>query len=586
MRYWKVIEDVICNLRYKIGIYRMYDADGRLMYVGKAKDLSKRLKSYTRYESLSQRIKIMVSKIDIIHTEQAKDEKEALLKECYEIKSKEPRYNIVFRDDKRYPYIMLSDRVYPRLQKYRGERERGCYGPYGSSGDIEDVIKALEKIFKVRTCSDAYFKNRKRPCMKHDIGRCSAPCVGKISVEEYQESIEQVRKVLSGNSGIVQGDLIKKMEHASKNMQYELAGRYKDRIESLQKIQVGYMGDCEGDFILLDMCSEKGFIGVANVRGGVKICGGFYSIKNMEDCDEGDILEKFLINRYSDMEPGDNLYINVNLKEKIGFLEDAIGRIWNKEIRISRKDGGVVMRRLKEDMEKKKESVSRDDVLVDLRNEFRLKNIPYRIEVYDNSHIMGERGIGGVVIVKGGEFYRKGYRRYHMDGYHGDDYEMMKDVLKKRIKEWESDIPDLILIDGGIGHRSVVSDVLAEEGIDVEFICIAKGKERRAGKERFYLSGGEEVCLERGSRLHNYIRMLRDEAHNNAIGAHRSRGKDLTRSELESLNGIGRARVRMLLASFGDMNGVKMASIDELANVRGISVNMAKKIREYLDRKI
>ena len=585
MMYKDIIKDHISSLEYVTGVYKMY-GEGTVLYVGKAKDLKNRLMSYLRYDSLSNRIKNMVKKIDKIETIEANSETEALLLESRLIKSLMPKYNILLRDDKTYPYIRISRKHdFPRIMRYRNREKSDelidCYGPYVSSNEVDEVIKVMQSIYKIRTCSDTFFANRQRACIKYQVGKCSAPCVNLINKEDYSKDVSKVRDILNGKSSVVQKELMKKMEEASKEMEFARAKMYRDRIYALQKIQIQYsINEKDGDYVSLYRQGDSCIVGCINIRNGNAILRSKCKIDGVvSEITEGEILKNFLQQEYYNVNDHRIVYALHAVHEK-ELLELALS------ISIYYTKDSIAISKLSEILRNEcKEFIMEKDILNRLFDLFSLKALPKVIEVFDNSHIVGCAGVGAIVSWSRGEFNKKDYRKYKIDGCKGDDYAMMRKVMYKRFGEnhnKNTELPDLLLIDGGKGHLSVIYEVLSELEIDIDVICIAKGKMRNAGNEVFHTVLKQDIKLERGSDEHRFMQKLRDEVHRFAITTHRDRrSKEFTRSDLENMEGIGPSKSKLLLSSFGGINGIKEATIEELVNVRGISRNMAMRIRDY-----
>lgn len=591
------------------GVYRMVDAKGNTLYVGKAKNLPKRVTNYTQPERLIYRIQQMVSHTATMDFVVTKTEAEALLLEASLIKKYSPRYNILLKDDKSFPYIFLSTgQTYPRIGKHRGERkEKGEYfGPFASAGDVNETIAHLQKIFLLRPCSDSYFAARTRPCLEYQIKRCSAPCVEKISPEKYAEFVGEARQFLQGKSRKVQEKLAKQMEEASLAMDYEKAAMYRDRIRALTQIQARQRvhltsvadADMIGVYVEGGLCCVQVFF----FRGGQNFGNRAYFPLHTDDSTPAEILESFIGQFYQRSPAPEQIMLSHDIQEAAA-LEEALELLHKTKVTLSSPKRGekadlmkMVIQNAKEALQRKRaEEASQARLLEGVAELFGMVTPPNRIEIYDNSHIMGTHEVG-VMVVAGPEGFRKqAYRRFNIAREsvgQGDDYAMMREVFTRRFERLlredptrQTDSwPDLVLIDGGAGQLSAVEKVLQELGvIGVTYVGIAKGEDRNAGRERFFMPGREPFSLPKDDPVLYYLQRLRDEAHRFAIGSHRTRRQNaLTRSALNDVPGIGDKRKKALLTHFGSVKAIEQATIEELMQVEGISRATAQGIHEFL----
>lgn len=591
------------------GVYRMLDARDEVLYVGKAKALKNRVSNYTQVSRLPRRLQRMVAQTRSMVVVTTRSEAEALLLEAQLIKRFRPAYNVLLRDDKSFPYIALDvSGPFPRLTKHRGARRADThyYGPFASAGAVNTTLNALQKMFLLRSCSDSYMANRVRPCLLHQIRRCSAPCAGRIEPEAYGELVSDARAFLSGKSQQVQKRLGEKMSKASEELDFELAAILRDRLRALTAIQGAQAINAETDDIDADVIAISRSEGVACVqiffiRSGQNW--GHRSVfpSHIQGIDESDILSAFLGQFYSDLAPARLLLLDRELPES-GLISEALGTSagYRVELRVpqrghmkrlveqaSRNAAEAVQRRLAESATQRRNL----EALADL---FALPGSPERIEIYDNSHVMGAHALGAMVVA-GPEGFRKGeYRKFNMksgDIKPGDDFAMMRAMLSRRFARLQaedaagedSDWPDLLLIDGGKGQLSSVLEALSELGVsDVPVVAISKGPDRNAGREQFHLPDGRTFSLPVNDPLLFFLQRLRDEAHRFAIGAHRQkRQKAMAVSSLDEVPGIGPARKKALLMHFGTARAVKAAGLDDLLKAPGISRMMAEAIYSH-----
>ena len=594
---------ILKNLPNLPGVYRMINALDEVIYVGKAKDLKKRVSSYFNKNLPSPRTAMMVSNIVRIETTVTRSEAEALLLENNLIKSLMPRYNVLFRDDKSYPYITLTSDRFSRLAFHRGT-PRGSnksktndqfFGPFPNSVAVRESIQLLQKVFKLRTCENTVFANRSRPCLQHQIERCTAPCVGLISDADYRNDVHQAAMFLQGKTNEVINALGEQMNAASTNQEYELAVVFRNRMQALRQVQAKQF---VSDFTVSDAdvvaCAElqgQHCINLVMIRGGRHLGDRSYMPKNSE----GETLEvsihAFLAQHY--VAQNSPPLIVVGIKIETELLEEVLSEQAGRKVKINTSavgDKRVWLKMAQKNAElalsqRAATAANQSAKLVALREALHLSETTHRIECFDISHTMGEATVGSCVVFDRGDMQSSEYRRYNITGITpGDDYAAMRDVLRRRYKKiaaGEGVKPDLIFIDGGKGQLGVAIEVMAEVGLeDILLVGIAKGEERRPGLESMIFSDtGEMLNLERDNKGLHLLQQIRDEAHRFAITGHRARrAKARIHSSLEDIEGIGAKRRKALLTRFGGLDGVKSASIDEIANVEGISPVLAEKI--------
>ncbi len=598
-----IIKKYADGLPHSSGVYRMIDANDNVLYVGKAKSLKNRVMNYVNATALSTRLQRMISltaKMEIITT---RSEAEALLLEANLIKKYSPRYNILLKDDKSFPYIAFSgDHDFPRISKHRGAKsDKGKYfGPFVSAGAVDETITTLQKAFLLRNCSDNIFKNRSRPCLQYQIKRCSAPCVNYISKDDYADLVRQAQDFLSGKSRQIQDELLKDMQAASAAMDYEKAGIIRDRIKSLTQVQQQnkFSNEAIGDadivavFRLNDDCCVQIF----SFRGGSNYGSKNYFPSNIKEHSNAEILSNFIAQFYQSQPLPKNILVSEKLDDA-ELLEEAFQLNADYKVNIIYPQRGEKKELIEEALRNAREALlrhisanlSQKSALQGVKDLFSLEEIPKRIEVYDNSHISGTNQVGAMIVAGEEGFIKNQYRKFDIKNTSisaGDDYAMLREVLTrrfKRLQEEGSNKPDLVLIDGGAGQLSVATQVFEELGIDdIVYAGIAKGEDRNAGREHFFIPGKKAFQLPVGDPVLHYLQRLRDEAHRFAIGAHRNkRSKSMQVSELDAIAGIGAARKKALLHHFGSARAVAAASIEEIGQVEGISKEKAKIIHAH-----
>jgi excinuclease ABC subunit C len=602
------IREVWKTLPRNPGVYRMQDARGDVLYVGKARALKNRVTNYTQVARLPKRLQRMVAQTRSMTIVTTRTEAEALLLEAQLIKRFRPAYNVLLRDDKSFPFILLrEDSDFPRIQKHRGARRiKGqYYGPFASAGSVTRTLNALQKLFLLRSCSDSFFANRTRPCLLYQIKRCSAPCVGRISEEEYGELVAEAKEFLAGKSTGVQGRLSRQMAAAADRQDYELAAVYRDRLRALTYIQGSQTVHAEGlgDADVFALASKAGSISIQGffIRGGQNWGHRAFFPAHTSDIPEAEVLSSFLVQFYEDMPPPRRILVDREIADR-ALMEEALCERAGRKVAIEQPQRGSRRRLLDQARRNAEEALDRrlaetttqGKILREMADTFELPDVPKRIEVYDNSHIMGTNATGAM-IVAGPEGYRKNsYRKFNIkrpETQPGDDLAMMREMLQRRFARLEKEDPDrqggewpdLLLIDGGKGQLSAVCEVMEEEGVhDVPVVAVSKGPDRNAGRETFHLPGGREITLPPSSALLFYLQRLRDEAHRFAIGTHRAkRAKSLTTSTLDEVPGIGPNRKRALLMHFGTARAVKGAALEDLEKAPGISKAMARQLYDY-----
>lgn len=582
------------------GIYKMLNADGKPLYIGKAKNLPKRVISYSIIKNLPNRLQRMVAQVTHVEVVYTNTEAEALLLEASLIKSYMPVFNILLRDDRSFPYILIEEtNEFPRITKFRGavdKKSGSYYGPFASAGQVNETIAELQKIFQVRPCSDSYFSSRTRPCLQHQIHRCSAPCVDKVTKEDYAKQVRQMKQFLEGKSTEVQAQLIEQMNEASLKMDYEKAALIRDRIKILTQIQAKNifaetgLGDLDIFAIYSDdsgYCAIQVFFLRAGKSYGSKAY--FYN----KDEKEEEILETFLGQFYQRNVPPKEILLNIDLSNA-KVLEEALNSLHHKKVKIipheSRKTKSLI--EFVTDNAKnalahhKKAKLKNNQGLSLLSKLLGLEELANRIEIYDNSHTSGEKAVGCMVVATSEGLEKSSYRKFNIKAASlSNDYAMLTEVLTRRLNKLAADnYPNILIIDGGKGHLSTAHAVLETLSIsDIKVLSIAKGPNRNARHETLYIKDQPPTILPKDSPLLQYVQMLRDEVHNYAIRSHRQvREKTYSASILDKIPGIGRYRKKILLNYFGSVEEIRKASTVDLAKIKGIDKKMAKLIFDYL----
>ena len=599
-----IIKEKIKLIPNNPGIYRMLGAKKEILYIGKAKNIPNRLKSYVSDNNLPIRTERMLSLTKYLEITTTSNESEALLLEANLIKKHKPRFNILLRDDKSFPYIFINHKdKWPQITKLRGKKskEGHYFGPFASTGSANWTIKILQKVFMLRVCDDSVFKNRERPCILHQIKRCSAPCVGHINEKDYKKSVEDSVDFISGKSRKIQEIFSKEMEAASKELDYEKAATARDKIKALSQIQssqkINQTNLNEADVVSIFKDSGKTCVQVFFFRSKQNWGNQAFFPKHDPDEKLENILSSFLSQFYENKSIPSLIITNNSISEN-SLLEKAFQKKEGKQIILreakSKEEKSLTVLAEKNAKlaltQKIYETQSNDRLIEDLIKKFSLDSNISLLEVYDNSHIQGTDCVGALICFGNEGFLKKRYRKFNIknDSIKGDDYGMLKEVLFRRFskvmkeKSGSLSLPDLVMVDGGKGQYSVSREVLNELGLhDLPIIAIAKGKNRNAGEEKMYYQN-KEFELAKNDPLLFFIQRLRDEAHRFAISSHRAKRKNnFSKSLLDQINGIGKQRKRALLNHFGSARSVESASLDDLKTVEGIEDNIAKKIYNY-----
>lgn len=590
------------------GVYRMLGENDDVLYVGKAKNLKNRVLSYTRISGHSNRIANMIRLTHDMEFIRTRTEADALLLEANLIQKFKPRFNVLMRDDKSLPFILLADdHSIPQITKHRGSRKRkgDYFGPFASPGAVNRTLNTLQKAFLLRSCSDSVYDSRTRPCLLHQIKRCSAPCTGEIPPEDYARLVKQARQFLSGGNKDVQEELAERMQAASDNQDYELAAEYRDRIRALTYIQsttdVFARTVKEADVISLAQQGGQSCIQVFFFRAGRNLGNKAYFPRHDRETPAEEILESFIIQFYENRQAPGKILLNLQLPGKT-LLEQALSLKQDRKVAMSVPQRGEkadivahTEQNAREALARKlSETASQQNLLSAVAETFELDAPPRRIEVFDNSHMGGANQLGAMIVATADGFVKNQYRKFNIRNpgtAPGDDYAMMREVLTRRyermVREENSDgsnQPDLILIDGGKGQLGIARRVMEELGLDIPLVGIAKGPDRNAGRERFFMPGKEVFSLPPNSPVLYYLQRLRDEAHRFAIGGHRlKRKKDIRANPLDEISGVGAKRKKALLHHFGSAKAVMRASLSDLMRVEGISAKIARQIYDHFN---
>ncbi len=617
-----IIQDVLKTLPQGAGVYRMLDAKGDVLYVGKARNLKKRVAAYTKMGGHTNRIARMISLTRSMEVVTTGSETEALLLEANLIKRLKPRYNVLLRDDKSFPYILVTgEHDFPQIVKHRGARNKpgDYFGPFASAGAVNRTLNTLQRAFLLRSCSDSVFESRTRPCLLYQIKRCSAPCVDYVSRQDYDALLADAKDFLHGKSRAVKDQLTALMTAASENMDFEKAAVYRDRIRALSHVQlhqdINPSTIDEADVVAAFEEAGQVCIQVFFFRSGQNWGNRAYFPRHDRVQQVDEVLGAFLAQFY-DNKPVPRMVLLSHAIPDQKLLEEALSTRADRRVRVLVPQRGEKKDLIEHAAKNAQEALSRRmaesaserkmlDALADL---FELEAPPHRIEVYDNSHIQGSHPVGAMVVRGPGGFEKNQYRKFNIknkDLSPGDDYGMMREVLTRRFSrlvkedqakqaadtateevgnaETGSNWPDLVLIDGGAGQLSVAEQVFAELGIEsVALVSIAKGPDRNAGRETFFMPGRASFTVEQRSPVLFYLQKLRDEAHRFAIGSHRARrSKAVSKSPLDEIPGVGGARKKALLLHFGSARGVERAGLSDLQDVEGISDSLAKRIYDH-----
>jgi excinuclease ABC subunit C len=592
----EIIKEYLKNVPTVAGIYQMFDAGGNVIYIGKAKNLRNRLANYTVLRDQTERIQQMIMQVRKVETIKTTTELEALLLEANLIRKFKPRYNILLKDSKSFPYLLIrEDHPYPQIAKYRGIKDiKGTYyGPFTSPQKVDETMTYLEKAFLLRSCSDHYFATRKRPCLLYQIKRCSAPCVGKVVLADYLQLVKQTKDFLAGKNTDLQKDLAEKMQEASDRFDYERAAQYRDRIKVLSYIQSKQMVEVKeiGDADIIGALNIGGVMAlqIFFFRMGQNLGNKIYFPEHAENASVEEVLRSFLLYYYPHNQVPPSIILSQSIEEP-KLVQQALQAFSGRKVTIEVPKQGkkfelikFVLNNIRYDVEKNLENKSyHTAMLKEVQLLFDLPHQVKRIEIYDNSHIAGKFAVGAMVVAGENGFEKNEYRKYNINltskSSGGDDYLMMKDVLSRRFKR-DLPKPDLILIDGGAGHLSTAMSVLKELEQDIYAVGIAKGPERNAGKERFFTVDKGEFTLDRDNKVMKYLQILRDEAHRFAIKTHRAkRSKAIKTSVLDQIDGIGSKRKKILLNHFGSVTNIENATIEQLQQIDTISKKIAEKI--------
>ena len=598
----EILSRKVKSMPEKPGVYRMLGEKKNVLYVGKAKNIKKRLQSYVRPTGNNNRITKMVSLIKDVEITITENETDALLLELNLIKSHKPRYNIMLRDDKTFPYIFISsEHDFPRLEKHRGAKTKpgSYYGPFANASAVNRTLNTLQKVFLLRSCSDKEVEAGDRTCLNYHLKRCSGPCGGKISKEDHKELVNDAKKFFIGKSNKIQNKLSEKMQNASKNKEYEIAAQFRDRISALADINQSdainpqFLQD--SDVFAVNKINNKACVQVFFFRSWRNLGNKSYFPSNTQDFSENEILDTFIPQFYQNKPIPKLILVSHEIKSN-SLLSEAFSKKEKNKITISKPSKGERRKIILHALDNAKHALKRHQInllsneknLLDLKETLNLEKIPKRIEVYDNSHIQGSFAVGAMIVANEEGLVKSEYRKFNIkEANTDDDFGMMNEVIKRRfgrlLKNKDSDrtkYPNIILIDGGRGQFGSTKAALEELGInDVTIISIAKGEKRNSGREKLYTSRKDPYLLKPNDPTLYYLQRLRDEAHRFAIGTHRAkRNKTITKNPLDEIPGIGLKRKKALLNFFGSARSVGQAKVDELMAVDGISQNTANSI--------
>ncbi len=608
----KLIQKYVRQLDASPGVYRMLDAQARVLYVGKARNLKARVSNYARPTGHSSRITRMISETSQMMFLTTKTETEALLLEQNLIKQLKPRYNVLLRDDKSFPNILVTtEHEFPQIKKHRGaKKEKGAYyGPFASAGAVNKSLNQLQRVFQLRNCSDAMFETRTRPCLQYQIKRCSGPCVGRISTRDYRTSVKDAQRFLSGKSTEIQESLASQMAQASEAMEFERAAALRDRIRAMTQVQtnqgINPRTVSEADVIALHIEGGQACVQVFFIRANQNWGNRDFYPRISADHSHAEVLEAFVGQFYSSKEAPRQLILSHDI-ENADLVSAALSEATGRKVELIYPQRGEkfelvsgALRNAKESLAlRMSETATQAKLLRGIAEAFDLDDAPKRIEVFDNSHIQGAHAVGAIIVSGPDGFVKNQYRKFNIRGDDltpGDDFGMMKEVMIRRftrlIKEdperTSGSWPDLLLIDGGAGQVSAVAEILETLGVeDVPMVGVAKGVDRDHGKEEFYIPGRSVFALQRNDPVLYFVQRMRDEAHRFAIGTHRAkRTKAISANPLDDIAGIGASRKRALLAHFGSAKAVAQANLADLKAVDGISAAMAEKIYDFFHEK-
>ena len=603
------IKEIIDQSPSSSGIYKMLNEKEEIMYVGKAKNLQNRLKSYLNTNNLSNRIRRMVSRISNIEVIITETEKEALLLEANLIKKLKPPFNILLRDDKSFPYIFINhEQEFPQISKHRGKQKyKGKYfGPFATINSLNYTLKILQKVFLLRSCDDTIFENRSKPCLLYQIERCSGPCVDyTLSKKEYLQSVKNAEHFLSGQHSNLQEELSSKMDEESKSLNYEKAASYRDKIVALTQIQsqqnINLYDVKNTDVISISRKGNKSCVQVFIYRSGQNWGNRSYFPKHSDEVETYEILERFIVDFYTRYSPPKNVLLNLPIKNS-SLIETSLKSIYNYKtsffvpkkgkkldiVNYASRNSELALKNHIAQSHSDKENLSQLSKVLNITKKIK------RVEAYDNSHISGKNAVGAMIVYSEEGFEKKSYRKFNIDSSKvklGDDYGMMRHVLERRFskeaiknsKKYEK-LPDLLVIDGGKGHYDLAKEILETKGLnEMELISIFKGEGRKESLDQIIYKNKKNF-IDKNTPSFFFIQRIRDESHRYAIGAHKAKRKrEMHASELEPIEGLGRSRRKLLLNHFGSVKNIKNASAQDMMKVRGISKLLSEKIYAYFN---
>ena len=603
------IKEIIDQSPSSSGIYKMLNEKEEIMYVGKAKNLQNRLKSYLNTNNLSNRIRRMVSRISNIEVIITETEKEALLLEANLIKKLKPPFNILLRDDKSFPYIFINhEQEFPQISKHRGKQKyKGKYfGPFATINSLNYTLKILQKVFLLRSCDDTIFQNRSKPCLLYQIERCSGPCVDyTLSKKEYLQSVKNAEHFLSGQHSNLQEELSSKMDEESKSLNYEKAASYRDKIVALTQIQsqqnINLYDVKNTDVISISRKGNKSCVQVFIYRSGQNWGNRSYFPKHSDEVETYEILERFIVDFYTRYSPPKNVLLNLPIKNS-SLIETSLKSIYNYKtsffvpkkgkkldiVNYASRNSELALKNHIAQSHSDKENLSQLSKVLNITKKIK------RVEAYDNSHLSGKNAVGAMIVYSEEGFEKKSYRKFNIDSSKvklGDDYGMMRHVLERRFskeaiknsKKYEK-LPDLLVIDGGKGHYDLAKEILETKGLnEVELISIFKGEGRKESLDQIIYKNKKNF-IDKNTPSFFFIQRIRDESHRYAIGAHKAKRKrEMHASELEPIEGLGRSRRKLLLNHFGSVKNIKNASAQDMMKVRGISKLLSEKIYAYFN---
>ena len=603
------IKEIIDQSPSSSGIYKMLNEKEEIMYVGKAKNLQNRLKSYLNTNNLSNRIRRMVSRISNIEVIITETEKEALLLEANLIKKLKPPFNILLRDDKSFPYIFINhEQEFPQISKHRGKQKfKGKYfGPFATINSLNYTLKILQKVFLLRSCDDTIFQNRSKPCLLYQIERCSGPCVDyTLSKKEYLQSVKNAEHFLSGQHSNLQEELSSKMDEESKSLNYEKAASYRDKIVALTQIQsqqnINLYDVKNTDVISISRKGNKSCVQVFIYRSGQNWGNRSYFPKHSDEVETYEILERFIVDFYTRYSPPKNVLLNLPIKNS-SLIETSLKSIYNYKtsffvpkkgkkldiVNYASRNSELALKNHIAQSHSDKENLSQLSKVLNMTKKIK------RVEAYDNSHLSGKNAVGAMIVYSEEGFEKKSYRKFNIDSSKvklGDDYGMMRHVLERRFskeaiknsKKYEK-LPDLLVIDGGKGHYDLAKEILETKGLnEMELISIFKGEGRKESLDQIIYKNKKNF-IDKNTSSFFFIQRIRDESHRYAIGSHKAKRKrEMHASELEPIEGLGRSRRKLLLSHFGSVKNIKNASAQDMMKVRGISKLLSEKIYAYFN---